>query len=147
MQQPVDFQYKSKDSQLPTHLFTCITQEWVDCLLENIDGMKIFKIKYFPRERVEKRMLSSGRKGLIGMRKVGRCIGNLYCPLNECPFKVLACGKRNTSNFKNVEAHNICFSCGHLANREGCMAWKIIGYCRVSQVLTVYHLGMHTCLS
>ena len=39
--------------QFPTYLFVNIAPEWVDHLLEDIDGMKIFNIKCLPRERIE----------------------------------------------------------------------------------------------
>ena len=58
-----------------------IAPEWVEDLPQDIDGMNIFKIKYFLREWVEKtqdlryfKRHSSSRKGLIGTRKVGRCV-------------------------------------------------------------------------
>ena len=56
------------------------------------------------------------------MRKVGRCIGNLCCPFNDCLFMVLADGKRKWSR-----------------------SWEMTEYCRVSKVLTGHHLGIHTC--
>ena len=99
--------------------------------------MKIFKTKCLPREWVKRthnhwyfKMHSSRRTVLIGIRKVGRGIGNLYWPFNEYPFKVLAGGKRNTSNFQNVESHKVCFSCGYFTHRQCYGAWKITEYCR-----------------
>ena len=85
-------------------------------------------------------------KVLIGTRKVWSCIDNLCCPFDECPFKLSAGEKRDTSNLQNVEGHKICFSCGHLANRQWYGAWKMKEYCRESETLTVYHLGMYMCL-
>ena len=41
-------------------------------------------------------MYSSRRKGLIGIRKLGRCICDLYFPYDKCPFKLTADGKWNT---------------------------------------------------
>ena len=115
MQWPDKFQYKGGDVQLPTHLFTWITPEWVEYLPGDIDGMKIFKIKSLPNDRVERthdlrhfKMHSSRRKGLLGMRMVGRCIGNLYSSFIECPFIVLAGAKSNNLHFQNVEGHKIC---------------------------------------
>ena len=92
MQQHVYFCYNKNDVQFPTHLFIsttpeCVSREWVE---------RAHDLRYF-------KMHSSRRKGLIGMRKVGRCIGNLYCPYDECPFKLSADGERNTPNFQNVE--------------------------------------------
>ena len=48
-------------------------------------------------------MHSSRRKDLIGTRKVGRYIGNLYCTYYDCQFKLSAEEKRNSSNFQNVD--------------------------------------------
>ena len=68
------FKYNKNDMQFPTHLFINIAPARVDHLPDDIDGMKIFKIKYLPREWVQRthdlryfRMHSSRRKGLIGM--------------------------------------------------------------------------------
>ena len=105
-----------------------------------------------PREWVERtqdlryfNMCSSRRKGLIGMRKIGWYISNLYCFYDYCPFKLSADWERNTSNFQNVEGHKMYFSCEHLSNsNDGGM--KMTDYCRESEILTVYHLGTHTSL-
>ena len=52
-------------------------------------------------------MHSLRRKGIIGTRKVGRCIGNCYFPYEKYPFKLSADGERNTLNFKIAEGHKI----------------------------------------
>ena len=105
--------------------------EWVDDLPGDIDGMKTFKIKCLPGEWVKKthdlrffKMHSLRRKGLIGTRKAGRYIGKFYCLYDNCPFKLLASIRWNTSNFQNVDGHKICFSCGHVVNRQWCGAQK-----------------------
>ena len=85
------------------------------------------------------------RKDLVGTRKVGKCIGNLYCASDDCPFKHSAEGKWNTMNFQNVSRHKVCFSCGNVASRQWCSAHKITEYCRESETLTVYHIGAHKC--
>ena len=64
------------------------------------------------------KMYSLKRKDLIGTRKVGRYICNLYGPYDDWPFKLSSGGKRNTSNFENMDGCIICFSCGHVANRQ-----------------------------
>ena len=125
----------------------------MDNLPELVYHMKIFRIKCLLREWVEKthdlryKMHSLKRIVLMQTKKVGRCISNLYCPYDECPFKLSAGGKKNTSNFQNVEGHKICFSCWHLANRWWCRAWKITEYCKESEILTIYHICVHSCLS
>ena len=90
-------------------------------------------------------MHSSRRKYLIGTRKVGRCIRNLYCAFDDCPYKLSAEGKRNTTNFQNVDGHKICFSCGNVASRQCCSAHKMTEYCWESESLTVYHQSAHKC--
>ena len=154
MQHNVYCSYNNNNNeQFPTQLFINIAPEWVDDLPQDIDGIKIYKMKCLQREWIQKcqdlgyfKMQSLGRKGLIGIRKVGRCIGNLYFPHYDCPFKLSAGGKRNTSNFKNVDGHKICFSCGHAANREWCKAQKMTEYCRELEILTIYHIGTYKCL-
>ena len=91
-------------------------------------------------------MNPSRRKDLIGTRKAGRCIGNLYCSYDDCPFKLSPEGKRNTSNFQNADGHKICFSCENVASRQWCGARKMTEYCRGYERLTIYHIGAHKCL-
>ena len=91
------------------------------------------------------KMNTSRRKDLIGTRKVGRCIRSLYCMSNDCPFKHSAEGKLNIMNFQNVSGHKVCFSCGNIASRKWCSAHKMTEYCRESETLTVYHIGVHKC--
>ena len=57
-----------------------------------------------------------------------KCIGNLYCSYDGCPFKLSAEGKRNTNNFQNIGGNKICFSCGNVANRQWCGACKMTEY-------------------
>ena len=87
----------------------------------------------------------SRSKDLIEMRKVERCIGNLYCAYDVCPFKLSAEGKRNTTNCQNVDGLKICFSCETVAHRQWCAACKMTEYCRQCESLTVYHMGAHKC--
>ena len=132
MQQHLYFAHNKNDMPFSTHLFINIAPESVDDLPEDLECMKIFKIKCLPREWVERihdlryfRMHSSGRKGLVGTRKVGKSLGNLYSPYDECPFKLSAGGEKNTSNFQNVEGPKICISCRHHVNRQWCRAQKM----------------------
>ena len=138
--------------QFPMHLFLKTEVECVDELPHDINGFKLYKIKCSPQEWVEKsqdlrylKMNTLRRKKLIGMRKVGRCLGSLYCMSANCPFKGSAEGKLNTTNFQNVSRHKVCFSCGNIASRKWCDAHKMTEYCRESETLTVYHIGMHKC--
>ena len=88
-------------------------------------------------------MHSLKKKDIIGTRKVERSIGSLCCPYDDSPFKLPADGKRNTSNFQNVDGHNICFSCEHVATRQWCGAWKVREYCRELGILTIYHMDTY----
>ena len=126
--------------------------EGVDDLPQGIDGLKLYNIKCSPQEWVQKsqdlryfKLHSSRRKDLIGTRKVGRCIRNLYYSYDDCPFKLSAEGKRNTINFQNVDGCKICFSCGNVASRQWCGAHKMTEYYRESESLTIYHIGAHKC--
>ena len=71
-----------------------ISPKWGKHLPDDADCTKIFKIKCLPEEWIERthdfkyfKMHSSERKGLIGMRKVGMYLGNLYCPYDNTLFK------------------------------------------------------------
>ena len=136
-----------------TYLLTQQQNGWMD-LPHDTDGLKLYKIKCSPWEWVQKsqdlryfKMHSSRRKDLIGARKVGRFIGNLYCSYDDCLFKLSAEGKRNNSNFQNVDGCKICFSCGNVASRHWCGACKMTEYyrepephnipCRCTQVSTL----------
>ena len=119
------FQYSTSNNELqfPTHLFVNTAAEWVDNLPQDIDELKLYKIKCVPREWVQKsldlryfKMHSFRKKDLIGTRKVRRCIRNLYCSYDDYPFKLSAEGKRNTSSFQNVDECKISFSCGNVAS-------------------------------
>ena len=43
---------------------------------------------------------------------------NMYCSYYDCPFKLSAKGKRNTSNFQYVDGHNICFRDVNVASTQ-----------------------------
>ena len=110
------------------------------------------KLKCSPQEWVQKsqdlwyfKMNTSRRKELIGTRKVGRCLGSLYCMSADCPFKCSVEGQSNTMNFQNVSSHKVCFSCSSIASRKWCGACKMTEYCMESGTLTVYHVGVHKC--
>ena len=86
------------------------------------------------------------RKDLIWTRTVGRWISNLYCPYDDCPFKLSPDGKKNPSNFQNVDGHKICFICRDIACRQWYWAGKMTECCRESGNLTIYHIDAHKCL-
>ena len=90
-------------------------------------------------------MHSWTRKDLIGTRKVGRCIRNPYCTFDDCPFKLSAEVKRNSTNFQNVDSNKICFSCGNVASRQWCGTHTMTEYCRESESLTVYYIDAYKC--
>ena len=94
--------------QFPMYLFVKRAAEWKDKLPHEIDGFKLYKIKC-SHECVQKsqdlryfKMHTLRRKDLIGTRKIGRCIGSLYCMSDDCPFKHSAEGNSKTTNFQNV---------------------------------------------
>ena len=131
MQQLEMVPYNTSNNKLhfPTNVFVNIAPEWVVELPQDIDGMKIYKIECLSTKWVQKSQYlkyfkkhSSKRKDLIGTRKFGRCIRNLYCHYDDCPFKLYAEGKKNTSTFQNVDGHKTSFSCRHVVNRQWCRA-------------------------
>ena len=92
--------------QFPMDLFLKTEGECVDELPHDIDGFKLYKIKCSQQEWVEKskdlwhfKMNTLRRKDLIGTRKVGRCLGSLYCMSAQCPFKCSVEGTPNTTDF------------------------------------------------
>ena len=122
----------SDELQFPMLLFINTEAECVDELSHDIDGFKLYQIKCSPQEWVQKsqdlqyfKMNTSRRKELIGMRKVGRCLGSLYCMSANCPFKCSAEGQSNTTNFQNVGSHKVCFSCCSIASRKCCGTHKM----------------------
>ena len=134
------------------HLFLKTEAEWVDELPQDINGFKLHKIKCSPQEWVQKsqdlryfKMNTLRRKDLTGMRKVGRCIRSLYCMFTIAHFECSVEGKSNMMNFQNVSRHKVCFSCGNIVSRKWCGACKMTEYCRESETLTVYHIGVHKC--
>ena len=71
----------SNEFKFPTNLFMNVAPEWVEDVPQDIDGMKIYEMKCLLGEWVQKsqdlryfKMHSLRRKGLIGTRKVGRCV-------------------------------------------------------------------------
>ena len=153
-EQPESLQNNTSDNELqfPMHLFINTEAECVDELPHDIDGFKLYKIKCSPQEWVQKsqdlqyfKMNTLRRKELIGTRKVGRCLGSLYCVCANCPFKHSAEGQSNTMNFQNVSRHKVCFSCGSITSRKWCGAHKMTEYCLESETLTVYHVVVHKC--
>ena len=137
--------------KFPIHLFVNVGAEWVDDLPHDIHGLKLYKIKFSPWEGVQKspgsEVLQEAflEKDLIRARKVERGIRNWHFSYDDCPFKLSAEGKVNTSNFQNVDWYKICFSCGNVASRQWCRACKMTEYCRESESLTIYHVGAHKC--
>ena len=138
--------------QFPMDLFIKTEAECVDELPHDIDGFKLYKMKCSQHEWVQKskdqwhfKMNTLRRKQLIGTRKVGRCLGSLYCMSAKCPFKHSAEGQSNTMNVQNVSSHKVCFSCGSIASRKSCGACKMTEYCMECGTLTVYHVGVHKC--
>ena len=142
-EQPESPQNNTSDNELqfPMHLFINTEAESVDELPHDIDGFKLYKIKCSPQEWVQKsqdlqyfKMNTSRRKELIGTRKVGRCLGSLFCTSANCPFKYSAEGQSNMTNFQNVSGQKVCFSCGSITSRKWCGACKMTEYCLESEL-------------
>ena len=148
------FKKNTSDNEFQFHMYSFLKTkaECVDELPHDIDGFKLYKIKCSPQEWVPKsqdlqyfKMNTSRRKELIGTRKVGRCLGSLYCMSADCPFKHSAEGQSNMTNFQNVSGHKVCFSCWSIASRKWCGVCKMTEYHWESETLTVYHVGVHKC--
>ena len=92
-------------------------------------GPVVFQDAFFKKERPNRK------------KEVGKCNGNLYCPYDYCPFTLSTAGQRNASNFQNVDGHKSCFVVD-IMQIESCVGHKMAEYCRESEILTFYHIGV-----
>ena len=134
----------TNEFQFHTHIFMNIAPEWMKNLPQGISGMKIYKMKCLPRDWIQKsqdlryvKMYSLRRKGLIGTRKVGRCIVNLYCPYQDCPLK-LSTGGRGTLSTSRMWMYIDLLQVWTCCQQRKVWGKKMMGYCRESEILTIY---------
>ena len=122
----------------------------------DIDGMKMYKIKTdednWLRVTTDRRyfnMLSSNRNGFEGYVKIGTCMGAWVCTNPICTFRSTSHGQQaNKVSFRVIKGKKHvkeCLLCSGIAEQEGCGAKKYVEYNTITEIVTVYHLGNHTC--
>ena len=89
-------------------------------------------------------MNTSWRKGFQGICCTGKCRRNFTCTNNECAF-YLEEKKRNKTYFTTIGEQKFCFTCNTLAVATPCGASKMIEYNMERRLLSIYHIGEHTC--
>ena len=144
--------YLRPNTQFPIHLYReGVRPKKVDCLPENIDGLKCYKVKCNGKTLIKNTtdrrwfyMRTTSKAGFRGIRKVGTCQGSWVCVNPECSF--LKTEKRqNNSHFELHCGTRVCYSCGKLAGQVACGARKLISYSYGSEYAEVYHFGYHKC--
>ena len=141
------------DFFFPLYRFKHMEAEWVSQIPSDVNGLKMYKIKTTPKlwKRVSRdlrhfKMRKSSNKDLNGTRKTGDCKGNLFCPNKMCTFKNTNRAKNpNFSQWEGGEGVKTCFSCGTLAVGTGCGARKLTEFDNNTNILTIFHVGIHTC--
>lgn len=119
----------------------------------NVNGTCIFHINATEDDWIKKQkdgrwwghMNTSSRKGLTGLRKVGRCAGSWMCPHDNCPLFTGPNGKRNRSSFSPFGAHQLCLHCNQFGIQESCCGLKIAEFNTIKESLEVFYTGQHTC--
>ena len=117
----------------------------------NVDGLKYYVVEvcdndYFCDKYKDGRyfvMNTSWRKGFQGIRCTGKCRGNFTCTNNGCAFYLEK--KCNKTYFTSIGEQNFCFTCNTLAVATPCTAAKMIEYSMERRLLSIYHIGEHTC--
>ena len=146
---------ESKEFRFPTHLFIGMVPTLVDYLPGDINGKKLYKIPAIPKNcwKVSSdlrnfKMNSSRRKGLIRKRKVGVCSGHTVCNNDACTYRNTNTDKkRNVHNWQYLNGVKICKHCGGLGTVVQCKARKLVEFDQVENAVTVYHIGIHSCVS
>lgn len=145
----------SRGYHMDMTLFKDTKPLYVEKVPHDIDGKKVYKIKLESEE--DKKLWtqkyadgryfkynSSTRKGLVGMRKIGKCLSAFKCNNKECAF-LKSTGKPNQHQFKTLGSEKFCITCDVLAVPVECKAIKIVEYCVPQEEVTIYHLGQHNC--
>ena len=118
----------------------------------NVNGIKYYVVKvqeneYFCNKYKDGQyfvMNTSRRKGFRGIRHTGKCRGNFTCTNNECAF-YLEEKKCNKTYFTTIGEQKFCFTCNTLAVATPCGDLKMIEYNMERRLLSIYHIGDHTC--
>lgn len=144
-----------KNDEFPMELFEGLIPEQVDCLPEDIDGLKFYLIHADAHEWHEKvadrrnfKMCTCQIRSFNGARKMGWCENSFECVNKHCPFlKTSPHGTPNTGNWTLGSSRDLkfCYSCETVAERKWCGARKLVEYSFEYNQALVYHVGHHTC--
>ena len=113
----------------------------------NVDGLKYYVVEVHDNEYFCDKYFvinTSQRKGFQGIRCTGKCRGNFTCTNNGCAF-YLEEKKCNKTYFTTIGEQKFCFTCNTLAVATPCTAAKMIEYSMERRLLSIYHIGEHTC--
>ncbi|KAL9963788.1 hypothetical protein ACROYT_G027330 [Oculina patagonica] len=145
-----DFIKKRKKVKLDPSLWYGVDVEAVNELPYDIDGTRVFQVRFDRDERNVrdgrswKPWVTSSRKGFRGKRNVQSCKGSYLCKNNRCPYEKQF-GKANNVQFVKAGGKYRCRSCNGKGEYISCPARKVSEYPQDSAFATIYHLGTHTC--
>ena len=139
--------------EFPYNLFWEIEPERVDSIPEDINGLKVYKMKaskatYMKQARDKRHFYisTSTKKTFNGIRCLGKCSEYYVCPNADCPYVTTTRNRVTNTNLWNyVDKKKICHSCGTFAKKVPCPARKLLEFSTDTDVLTVYHFGTHVC--
>lgn len=143
-----------KGVPFPMGAFNGVEPQLVSQVPDNIDGVCVYKVlttqKRWCDDTSDLRhftMRTSSNVRFRGVRKVGKCSGNLICPNNNCDFKRTSEGIANTSQFGRLGlgGPKKCLTCETVAQQTLCCARKMVQFDPVTEYAHVYHLGLHQC--
>ena len=125
--------------------------ERVDKIPHNINGNRIYEVNVTAANRLER--IKDGRhfsmnvtkRNSVTYNKVGKCTGHDECTNPDCS-KQITSGRRMTHQWNYVAGQKQCFSCGSIPVKHMCSAVKYEEYNEFTGVVTVYHIGEHTCV-
>ena len=132
--------------------FLGMLPEVVNRIPWNVNGIKYYVVEvceneYFCDKYKDGRyfvMNTSRRKGFWGICHTGKCRGNFTCTNDECAFD-LEEKKHNKTYFTTIGEQKFCFTCNTLTVATPCGASKMIEYNMERRLLSIYHIGEHTC--
>ena len=113
-------------------LFKNVEPEVINKMPWNPNGNKIYiincKEEYWHKRQCDGKFWSfspSSRKGFVGVRKFGKCLGSFICLNDECPAYTTE-GICNEIDFKKESnGPHVCKSCSFFVQRKACEALKV----------------------
>jgi hypothetical protein len=133
---PAAVNKESRVRKLPLHHWDDIEKKTIDRLPEDIDGMKVYVINGFTKNKDALKLLKDGRRwkkncptNWQGHRRVryADCKGSSICENENCPYKVQY-GIINRTQFEKRSRKNttiVCKGCGNVPKFISCPAVDI----------------------